>query len=88
MDNVSVSLDDIDALAQALDSGTLPAEDLLRSVVAAIRAVSGDQDSVIVSVEVVRPLRETFDAALTPDPSPVGPASGQQVDVRFMKITR
>ena len=47
MDSVSVSRDDIDALAQALDAGTLPATELLRSLVTAIRRVSdGDEESV------------------------------------------
>lgn len=88
MDNVSVSLDEIDALVQAVDGGTLPAEDLLRSIVTAIRAVSGGEESVTVSVEVVGPLRDTFDAAFTPDAAPGGPASGQQVHVTVNKITR
>ncbi len=90
MDSVSVNRDDIDALAQALDTGAWPAKDLLSSLVAAIRAVSGDEESVTVSVEVVGSLQETFDAAFTPEPEPApgAPASGQQVQVRVMKITR
>jgi hypothetical protein len=87
VDNISVSLDDIGALAQAVDSGTVPARDLLRSIVTAIRAVSGGEESVTVSVEVVGSLRDTFDAAFTPDP-PAAPASGQQVHVTVNKITR
>jgi hypothetical protein len=89
MDSVSVNHDDIDALEQALSTGTLPAQDLLRSLVAAIRAVSGGaEESVTVNVEVVEPLRETFDAAFTPDPAPGDPASGQQVHVTVAKIGR
>lgn len=88
MDSVSVSHHDIDALADALDAGTLPATDLLRSLVAAIREVSGDEESVTVSVEVAGSLQETFDAAFTPDPSPGGPASGTQVHVTVHKIGR
>jgi hypothetical protein len=87
MDNVSVSLDDIDALARALDSGTVPAQDLLRAFVAAIRAVSGDEESVSVSVEVIGSLQDTFDAAFTPYPAEEGHASGQHLHV-LMKITR
>jgi hypothetical protein len=96
MDSVLVSRDDIDALAQALDAGLLPAGDLLRSLIVAIRAVSdGGEESVTVSVDVVGSLRDTFDAAFTPDPAPdsaPAPAptapSGQQVHLRVMKITR
>jgi hypothetical protein len=89
MDSVSVNHEDIDALAQALDAGTLPAEDMLRSLVTAIRAVSGgDEESVTVSVEVVQSLQETFDAAFTPDPAPGSPASGQQIAVTVRKIGR
>ena len=88
MDSVSVNRDDIDALAQALDTGTLPAKDLLSSLVAAIRAVSGDEESVTVSVEVVGSLKDTFEAAFTPDPAPEPPAPGHQVHVKVMKITR
>jgi hypothetical protein len=88
LDSVSVSHDDIDALANALDTGTLPATELLRSLVAAIREVSGDEESVTVNVEVVGSLQETFDAAFTPDPSPGGPASGTQVHVTVHKIGR
>jgi hypothetical protein len=88
MDNVSVSRDDIDALAQALDTGTLPAKDLLSSLVAAIRTVSGDDESVTVNVEVVGSLQDTFEAAFEPDQAPDAPAPGHQVHVRVMKITR
>ena len=91
MDSVSVNRDDIDALAQALDTGALPAKDLLGSLVAAIRAVSGNEESVTVSVEVVTSLQSTFDAAFTPEPESAAapaPATGQQVHVTVMKITR
>jgi hypothetical protein len=88
MDSVSVNRDDIDALAQALEDGDLPAKDLLSSLVAAIRAVSGDDESVTVSVEVVASLQETFDAAFAAEPAPGDPAPGKQVHVRVMKITR
>ncbi len=87
MDSVSVNRDDIEALAQALDAGTLPAKDLLRSLVTAIRTVSGDEQAITVSMEVVDPLPDTFEAAFTPDPVPAA-ASGQQVRVTFMKIGR
>jgi hypothetical protein len=88
MDSVSVNREDIDALALALDAGDLPAADLLRSLVTAIRAVAGDEESVTVSVEVVEPLQHTFEAAFAPEPAPEDPSSGQQVHVRVMKITR
>jgi hypothetical protein len=90
MDSVSVNRDDIDALAQALDTGTLPAKDLLTSIVAAIRAVSGDEESVTVSVEVVESLQDTFEAAFIPEPAPpsAAPAPGHHVHVKVMKITR
>ena len=89
MDSVSVSHDDIDALAHALDAGTLPATELLRSLVTAIRRVSGgDEESATVSVEVVGSLQQTFDAAFTPDPAPGGSASGPQVHVTVRKIGR
>jgi hypothetical protein len=85
MDSVSVNRDDIDALAQALEDGALAAKDLLSSLVAAIREVSGDEESVTVTVEVVGSLQETFDAAFTPEPEP---APGHQIHVRVHKITR
>lgn len=100
MDSVSVSRDDIDALAQALDTGTLPAIDLLSSLVAAIRAVSGDDETVTVSVEVGGPevgepegefegeLEAEFGAAFTPDPAPGDPALSHRVHVSVKKITR
>jgi hypothetical protein len=88
MDSVSVNRDDIDALEQALDTGTLPAKDLLSSLVAALRAVSGDDESVTVSVEVAGSLQDTFEAAFTPEPAPEAPVSGHQIHVTFMKITR
>jgi hypothetical protein len=86
MDSVSVNRDDIDALAQALDAGPLPAQDLLRSLVTAIRTVSGDEQSITVSMEVVDSLQDTFEAAFTPDPASA--ASGQRVRVTFAKIGR
>ncbi len=86
MDSVSVNRDDIDALAQALDTGALPAADLLQSLVTAIREVAGDEEPVTVSVEVAEPLQDTFEAAFAPDPAPGDP--GQQVRVTVMKITR
>lgn len=90
MDSVSVNRDDIDALAQALDAGVLPAGDLLRSLLAAIRQVSGNDESVTVEVEVeaevVQPLKETFAAAFTPEPA-TG-AAAHQVHVSVKKITR
>lgn len=89
MDSVSVSRNDIDALAQALDAGALPAGDLpagdlLRSLITAIRQASGNDEIVTVDVEVTDSLQETFDAAFTPEPAPGGPA----VHVTVMKITR
>lgn len=86
MDSVSVNRDDIDALAQALDAGSLPAQDLLRSLVTAIRTVAGDEPSITVSMEIVDSLPDTFEAAFTPDP--VAPASGRGVRVTFAKIGR
>lgn len=88
MDSVSVDRDDIDALEHALDTGTLPAEGLLRSLVTAIRTVSGDEQSITVSVEVVESLQDTFEAAFTPEPAPEPPAPGHQVNAWVMKITR
>jgi hypothetical protein len=96
MDSVSVSRDDIDALTQALDAGLLPAGELLRSLVTAIQAVSdGGAESVTVIVDVTGSLRDTFDAAFTPepgsaaDPAPAPPApAAQQVHLRVLKITR
>lgn len=89
MDSVSVNRDDIDALAQALEDGTLPAKDLLSSLVAAIREASGDEESVTVSVEVGGSLQDTFDAAfMAEEPAPGDPAPGHQVHVQVMKITR
>jgi hypothetical protein len=89
MDSVSVNRDDIDALAQALDAGVLPAADLLRSLVAAIRQVSGDDQSVTVEVEVeaevAESLKEQFAAAFTPEPAGAAP---HQVHVSVKKITR
>lgn len=84
MDSVSVTRDDIDDLAQALHAGSLPAGDLLRSLIAAIRQASGDDEIVTVSVEVAGSLQETFEAAFTPEPAPGGPG----VRVTVMKITR
>jgi hypothetical protein len=97
MDSVSVSRDDIDALTQALDAGLLPAGELLRSLVNAIQAVfDGGEESVTVSVDVTGSLRDTFDAAFTPEPGaaapapapPAPPAPAQQVHLRVFKITR
>ena len=84
MDSVSVSRNDIDALAQALDAGAMPAGDLLRSLITAIRQASGGDEMVTVSVEVTNSLGETFDAAFTPEPATGGPG----VHVTVMKITR
>jgi hypothetical protein len=95
MDNITVDRDDIDALAQALDNGTLPAQDLLRSLVTAILSAAGAEDSISVSVEVetspeteVETLRETFEAAFVPEPSPDVHASGHAVRVTVAKIGR
>jgi hypothetical protein len=87
MDSVSVSLDDIDALAQALDAGTLPAEDLLNSLVTAIRTAVRDEESVTVSVQVEGSLPETFQAAFEPEPAPQAPGTGQQYHM-YLKIGR
>jgi hypothetical protein len=87
MDSISVSRDDIDALAQALDSGTLPAQDLLRPLVTAILSAAGAEDSISVSVE-VETLRETFEAAFVPEPAPDAPAAGHAVRVTVAKIGR
>jgi hypothetical protein len=91
MADVSVNSDDLEALHGALDASSLPGKDMLASIVTEIQeAVSGEGGTVIVNVEVVVPLRDTFDAAfepeLTPDPAPVHGA--HQVSLRVMKITR
>ena len=92
MDSVSVSRDDIGALTQALDAGLLPAGELLRSLVNAIQAVfDGGEESVTVSVDVTGSLRDTFDAAFTPEPGAAAAATAppaQQVHLRVFKITR
>jgi len=62
-----------------------PAQDLLRSLVTAIRTVLGDEQSITVSMEVADSLPDTFEAAFTPDPVPAA-ASG--VLVTFTKIGR
>jgi hypothetical protein len=90
VDNVLVSRDDIDALAQAVEDGTLPAQELLRSLVTAIQSAAEDEESIQVSVEVAErgfggeDLPETFDAAFVPDADPVG----GRVRVTVAKIGR
>ena len=102
MDDVQVSRSEIDALALALEQDGLPAQDLLRSFVAALRlAVVGD-DSLSVSVvvedvTVVRPaesvesvgsLQGAFAAAFVADPSADAPAGGRSLNVVVRKIGR
>jgi hypothetical protein len=87
VDNVLVSRADIDALAQAVDSGTLPAQDLLRSLITAIQSAADDEESISVGVEVER-LPDTFDAAFVPEPSTEISASERRVRVTVSKIGR
>jgi hypothetical protein len=91
MAHVSVNSDDLKALPRALNASSLPGKDMLASIVTEIQeAVSGEGGSVIVNVEVVVPLRDTFDAAFEPEPTPdPAPVHGtHQVSLRVMKITR
>jgi hypothetical protein len=106
MDSVNVSVTDqeIEDLATVLDGGTLPADgtlpagNLLRSLVDAIRAAAAAEQSVTVAVQVVESLQGTFDNSFTPEPpadaavaefhAAAGGTTGKQVSVRFMKIGR
>jgi hypothetical protein len=106
MDSVNVSVTDqeIEDLATALDGGTLPADgtlpaaNLLRSLVDAIRAAAAKEQPVTVTVQVVESLQGTFDNSFTPEPqadaavaefhAAAGGTTGKQVNVRFMKIGR
>ncbi|WIM97885.1 hypothetical protein ACTOB_001442 [Actinoplanes oblitus] len=85
MDEVVVSRTDIDALAEAVEQGGLPAPDLLRALITAIRASVGEDARVSVSVEVdaVDSVDEQFEAAFVPEP-----AAGRTVRVTVMKIGR
>jgi hypothetical protein len=85
MTEVSVTSSDIASLADALAGSSLPASDLLASIVSSILAVCGDEESVTLRVEVVDSLADTFAAAFEPDPAP---SHGTQQAVRVMKITR
>ncbi|GAA4599244.1 hypothetical protein BJY16_003007 [Actinoplanes octamycinicus] len=82
MDEVVVSRTDIDALAEAVEQGGLPAPDLLRALVTAIRESVGEDRLVSVSVE-VDSVDSEFGAAFVAD----SPAS-QVVRVKVMKIGR
>jgi hypothetical protein len=88
MDGIPVNLDDIDALAQTLDAGS--AKDFLSSLVTALRAVSGGEESLTVSVQVGESLQDTFDAAFEsePEPAPKELAAGYQIHLSVMKIGR
>jgi hypothetical protein len=83
VDNLFVSRDDIDALAQLVATGTLPAQDLLRSLVIALREATGDDDPVSMSVE-VGSVAEQFEAGFVPEAAP----AGQHIRVTFAKIGR
>jgi hypothetical protein len=88
MDSIAVDRDDIEALAQALDSGTLPAADLLRCLVTAILGAAGDGESISVSVE-VETVQDAFDAAFVPEPAAdFSAAVGHGVRVTVAKIGR
>jgi hypothetical protein len=89
MHNISVDHDDIDALAEAVDTGTLPAQDLLRSLVAAIRTVADGEESTITVNVNVRTLGDTFDAAFDAEPESADTTTAQGVvRVVVAKITR
>ncbi|WP_367325636.1 hypothetical protein [Streptomyces sp. HUAS ZL42] len=87
MKNVSVSRDDIDALTQAVDSGTLPAQDLLRSLLSAILSAADGDEPINVSVE-VGTLQDTFEAAFIAEPAAEISPSGRKVRVTVAKIGR
>jgi hypothetical protein len=95
MTEVHISRDDIDALAQTVDTTTLPQapKALLSAIVAAIRDVVHDvvQDQepvVTVTVDIVTALQDEFATAFTPDPVQASAAAGDGVKVTVMKIGR
>jgi hypothetical protein len=84
MDELLVAREDIDALADAVDAGTVPAPDLLRALVTAIRSAVGEDDPVSVSVE-VESVPEVFEAAFVPEPAS---NAARHVRVTVAKIGR
>ncbi|MET9913482.1 hypothetical protein ABZZ74_43150 [Streptomyces sp. NPDC006476] len=87
MDNVIVSLSDIEALTQAVDSGTLPAQALLRCLLNAIVSAADGEESISVNVK-VETVQDMFEAAFAPEPAPDTSSSGHTVHVTVSKITR
>jgi hypothetical protein len=85
MDEILVRREDIDALAQSLDSGTsLPAPDLVRSIVAAIQSTLGDDETAGVIVE-VESVPDTFEDSFAA--AEAAPA-GKHINVTVAKIHR
>ncbi|BCJ45061.1 hypothetical protein GCM10010168_68610 [Actinoplanes ianthinogenes] len=82
MDEVVVNREDIDALAEAVEQGDLPAPELLRALVTAIRESVGEDFRVSVSVE-VDSVDDQFEASFAPEPS-----ADRTVRVTVMKIGR
>jgi hypothetical protein len=91
MTEVHVSRDDIEALAQTVDTAALSegSKALLSAIVAAIHdvVVSDDEPVVTVSVDVVTELQDEFATAFTADPVHAA-ASAVGVKVAFSKIGR
>jgi hypothetical protein len=70
MTEVRISRDDIDAVAQTVDTTGLPEapKALLSAIVAAIRDVVHDEEPVVtVTVDIVTALQDEFATAFTPD---------------------
>ena len=94
-EEVIVSAGDINALAQALDGGAVPAVDLLRPLVTALQGLVGDDEVVTVSVELepapstFEPVGETFEEAFVAEPASedAGHAGGQVI-ATYRKIGR
>jgi hypothetical protein len=91
MTEVHVSRDDIEALAQTVDTAILSeaSKALLSAIVAAIRdVVINDEEPVVnVTVDVVTELQDEFATAFTADPVHAA-AAGVGVKVAFTKIGR
>lgn len=89
MDEVTVNSADIDALAETVDDRSLPARDLLRALLGAIRTVAGGEQPSVELTVLVQGLPETFDAALTAKEAAGASVSGQgAVKMTVAKITR
>lgn len=83
MDRASVSRRDIEDLARAVESDDLPAANLLRPLVAALReAAHGEEFSVDITVY-VEYLPDTFDAAFVADAAESAAAPGASVLTTF-----